>query len=181
VTGVANASRSAVGATQVQIVASWRPYPGAPVEGRVAVGSTPPADVSVRAAATTVPSGLPSARRDAVAAARVDGYTGVANVVADRVVDGLFPPEATALALGRPGTRPARIRERYEEVADRTGADVAGPEPPTERAVRRANDRLAAALASRLEPDLRRSFETPTAAARATSVDGVTVVVRTWS
>ncbi|MFB6155505.1 MAG: hypothetical protein ABEJ22_06385 [Haloferacaceae archaeon] len=178
---VANETRSAVGAVRVQVVARWRPYPGATVGGRVAVGPSPPPGVDVHAAATTVPSGLPAARAAALEAADGGGYTRVARAVASGVVSGLFPPEATALALAGSASRAGRIRARYGRVAAAVGSEAGAPTAASERAVRRANARLADALASRVERTLRRGFESPEAAARAVRVDSVTVVVRTWS
>ena len=95
---VARAARNATG-PRVHVRAVWVPYPDAPIRGTVVAGTEPPATARVSTATATLDSGFPSARGRALIAAERDGYAGVARVVADATVRGLFPPSATGRAL----------------------------------------------------------------------------------
>jgi len=180
---VGEATRATVGAVGVNVVARWRPFPDASVSAVTAVGPSPPGDADVHAATVSVPSGLPSARRAAHRQADREGFTGVARVLGDRVVAGLFPPGTTAAALGPSpesnSPRVASLRDRYRRTA--ALADVRVAKSANGIDVRRTNARLADAFATRFERALRREYETPGAAADAVEVGTVTVVVRTWS
>jgi hypothetical protein len=174
---VRDATRSATREPRVAVVAVWRPYPGASVRGRVAVGPRPPADATVHAATIAVPSGVPSARR-AAANASPGGFDAVAAVIARRTVAGLFPPDELRYALRADYPVSALARHRYLRAGRLLDADVR--EPVASGRTRRANDLLTEALADRVERDLRREFDSPRAAARAVDVSRTTVVVRTW-
>ncbi|WP_101296257.1 DUF7284 family protein [Halegenticoccus soli] len=178
---VRRAVRNATG-PRAHVVAVWRPYPGSHLQGRLAVGEAPPAGAAVHAATLAAPSGLPAARSDAIAAAERGGFGAVAGVVADRIVGGLFPPERTRFALRDDYPLPELVTYRYLRTAALYGADAGD----VENAARRdrtgaANDRLAEALSTAIERDLRRRFETPRAAARTVDVRSVRITVRTWS
>lgn len=175
---VANATENATG-RRVAVRAMWAPYGGAPVAGRVRAGPRPPADADVAAVTLTVASGMPVVRHRALETARADGYTGVARTVARATVRGLFPPNKTRLALAGDYPVDALVRYRYLLAGRRLGARVAGPIADGE--VERANRRLSRALAALLERDMRASFPTPEAAARAVRLAEVRVVVRRWS
>lgn len=155
----------------------WRPYPGAPVHGSYRVGGRPPRGASVRAGTVTVPSGMTNVTASALVAARSSGYDGVATVVARAVVEGLFPPERTELALQ--GDYPADVltAARYGRIANATGTSL----PVQRENVTALNRQLTVALADRLEADMRTRFSSPTAAARATEAHRVRITVRTWS
>ena len=182
---VRNATRNATRNRhqRVAVRAVWAPYPGAPVRGQVDVGPRPPPTATVHAARLTVDSGMPATRRSALAAARNDSYEAVAEVVADGVVSGVFPPNATrqALLADYPVNRLADAR--YRRFGRVLGTDTTGfvDVHANERDVRGANDELRRVLADRLARDMRTRFESPRAAARAVRVGDVTVVVRTWS
>lgn len=178
--GFRRAVREAVAAAlpvRGRVVASWRPYAGARVEGRLTVGPTPPADARVRAATLTVPSGTSAG--NATAAARADGYRGVAALVAESLVDGLFPPRRTALALRDGPPTAAIVRHRYRRIASSFGAEPNGT--LADGRGEAAADRLTAAAADATEADLRRRFDSPAAAAEAVEIDRVRIVVRTWA
>lgn len=163
---------------RVQVRAVWRPYPGAPLSGRVVAGDAPPGDVTVHAATVRVPSGLPATRGRAKRAAD-QGYSAVASVVARATVRGLFTPDETWLALRADYPVAHLVTYRYRRVAGLLDVDV-----ETELSgydVAAANERLAAALAERLEWDMRERFDSPEAAAEGVSTGTVVVVVRTWS
>lgn len=167
-----------------RVVAAWRPYEGAPVGGRLAVGPRPPADATVHAATLSVPSGF--AAGDATAAARADGYRGVATLVAEALVAGLFPPRRTTLALREASPTDALTRYRYRRVAALfdagSNANATVPDrSPADGRVEAANDRLATAVADAVAADLRRRFDSPTAAADAVELQRARIVVRTWS
>jgi hypothetical protein len=173
---VRNATR---GGRRVAVRAVWEPYPGAPVSGRVHVGPRPPPTADVWAVSRAVDSELPSVRERAIATATDHGYDGVARVVADAVVRGLFPPRSTRHALHGDHPVDALVAYRYRRFAELLDARVAGPVSDGES--RRANARLRRALADRLADDLRTSFDSPPAAARAVTVGEVRLTVRTWS
>lgn len=175
---VANATENAT-RRRVAVRAVWTPYRGAPVRGRVSAGPEPPVDADVSAVTLTVASDLPTVRGRARDAAREDGYAGVARVVARAVVRGLFPPNETRLALHGDYPVDALTEYRYRRAGRLLNASVAGPVDDIETG--RANRRLSRSLAAAFERDLRASFSTPEAAARAVQVGEVRVVVRRWS
>lgn len=164
---------------EVQVVAAWRPYPAAPVQSRLRVGPTPPPEATVRAASLTVPSGYPSTRERAVDAAERGGFAGIARVVAAGIVGGTFPPGTASFALHGDYPVAALVADRYYRFGALLGVDVR--EPIAEGDARGANEALTAALAPRIERDLRASYERPAAAARAVRMDRVRIAVRTWS
>ncbi|MFB6281749.1 MAG: hypothetical protein ABEH40_07000, partial [Haloferacaceae archaeon] len=116
--GVREAVRAAVGGTHTQVVAVWRPYPGAPVAGRMAVGSRPPPGADVRAATVVAASGAPA---DGSRAEDGRGYGAVARLAATRTVRTLFPPAATRFALGADHPDPTLVRRRYARAAHADG------------------------------------------------------------
>ncbi|MFB6160816.1 MAG: hypothetical protein ABEJ61_06525 [Haloferacaceae archaeon] len=176
--GVRRAVQAAVGTARTQVVAVWRPYPGAPVGGRVVVGDGPPPGTDVHAARVSVDSPSPGGRAR-IAAAGDRGYGPLAHAVARRTTAALFPRRAMELALGGDYPVSALVRHRYRRAASLTGASLDGA---LERGrVTAANRALTRALARRFERDLRREFASPAAAARAVRVDEVRIVVRGWS
>lgn len=162
----------------VRLRAAWRPYPDASLRGVVTAGPTPPPDADVDATQVVVPGPVPVVEERALEAASRDGYAGVARVLAAAVVRARFPPEAARLALYGPGTAD-RTAARYQAFAGAVGVSV--DEPLGAANATRANRRLAAALAARIERDLRGTFDDPSAAARGLTAGRVTVTVRTWS
>lgn len=177
VSGVRSAVGAAVGGANAQVVADWRPYAGAPVGGRVTVGSAPPPDADVNAARVAVARGERLDESRAERAAR-RGYGPLARRVADRTVATLFPLDAMRFALGADYPVSALVRHRYRRAAALTGAEVGRLD--RERAGR-ANARIERALADRFERDLRARYDSPGAAARAVRVGEVRIVVRRWS
>ncbi|MFB6080169.1 MAG: hypothetical protein ABEJ81_04140 [Haloferacaceae archaeon] len=179
VAGVRGTVRAAVGGTHTQVVAVWRPYPGAPVGGRLTVGERPPPRADVRAATVVAASGSPPARTRPAGAATPD-YRAVARTAAARTVGTLFPPAAMRFALGADYPTAALVRRRYATASRLSHASgVMGEVRRGE--VRRANRRLTAALSRRFERDLRHEFDDPAAANRAVAVSRVRIVVRRWS
>jgi hypothetical protein len=164
---------------RVQLLAHWMPYRGSHLQGCVTAGPSPPPDATVHAATVSVPSGLPTAQDEASRAAVETGFEGVARVVAERVVGGLFPPDDLRFALrgDYPVSRLARYR--YHRAGQSYEVDVAGDDG--EIRPHEANERLTDAVADAVERDLRRAFERPAAAAESVRVDEVRIVVRTWS
>ena len=156
---------------------TWSPYPGAPVKGEYRVGDRPPDTVNVRAATVTVSSGMANISEPAREAARINGYDGVATVVARSVVDGLFPPAQSQYALRGDYPSDVLMTARYERMADLTGASVAVERQSTTE----MNRDLTAALAARLRTDMRSRYDSPEDAARAVRTSRVRVTVRTWS
>jgi hypothetical protein len=166
------------GGVEVQVRAVWRPFPGSDLRGQVVAGPTVPDRTAVHAATMNVSSGYPAARHRAVAAAD-DGFPGVADVLAEATVRGLFPPERTGLALRGDYPLSALVTYRYLHAADLLDTTVEGPIAAGNP--RPANRQLADALATRFERTLRANYPTPEAAAANASVGVVTVTVRTWS
>lgn len=162
----------------VRVRAVWRPYRGTSLRGVVTAGPAPPADADVDATELVVAGPVPELEKRALEAARRDGYAGVAGVLAAAVVRARFPPEAGRLALYEQGSA-GRTAARYRAFAAAVGVSV--EEPLAADNATRANGRLMAALAERIERDLREAFEKPTAAARGLTAARVTVTVRTWS
>lgn len=174
------AVRSGLGRRGVRtsVRATWEPYEGAPMGGSMRVGDEPPRDVDVHASTLTVESGVPASRDRAVRAAEETGYEGVARVVSDAVVRGLFPPNETRLALRGGYPVDALTAQRYRRTAD---ALDAGPPGVGAVSVEESNDRLRAALTRRFAADLADRYDSPGAAARAVETDAVEITVRTWS
>jgi hypothetical protein len=141
------------------------------------VGERPPPEADVDAATMTVASPAPAVDQRAQWAATQDGYSGVATVVAGAVVDGLFPPQQAQLALDGDYPDDRLMTRRYRRMGALTRAGQLSVEstPATE-----LNTELTAALAGRLEPDMRSRFDSPEAAADAVETGTVTITVRTW-
>jgi len=140
---------------RTSISARWRPYPGAPLVGRLSVGPAPPPGVSVGTARLSVPVPI-----EPVPEGADDSFDDLSRAVSDAVVDATLPEsrpdgdgraarrsEAYATALGGVDTSRARIRRE---------------------------------LAARLERDMRRRFDRPRDAAAALATGSATLVVREW-
>ncbi len=172
---VANATRRRLGGLdqEWQVVATWEPTGEGPVRGQVTVGDTPPASTDVHAASVRVAVG------PVVDTAAPDDWKDLAYRTASRTIGTLFPPDRSHLALlgDYPGDRLTAYR--YRRAAGVLGTGLDGT--LDEAATRRANQRLTAALAGRVEPALQRRYDSPDAAADATAPGTVVVTVRTWS
>lgn len=154
---------------RVSVTARWEPYPDAPLLGTVVVGGCTPPDAEVAARTLTVPSGVEFREAD-------DSFAALARALAEAYVTWRFPPARTHahLADDRTADRTAR---RYRSAAGTLGTHVGRV---ADREVRAANEELAAALAARLESDLRDRYVTPRAAAADVAVEEVKLVVRRW-
>ena len=175
---VIGAVRGVVRANHTQIVATWRPHPGSSVGGRLVVGDQPPPARPVHAATVDASSGLPPTRTVARRAARERGVPGLAAAIARRVVRGLFPPTYTRAAASEPSASGALVRHRYRRAESVLG--VTPPAPLVSGGVDTGNDRLAAALATRVADDVRDSDAAATTVAERVRVGRVRIVVRTW-
>jgi hypothetical protein len=176
---VVNATRRALPTrdARIQIRATWRAYPGATLERTVTAGDAPPRDADVSVATATVPSGFRNATR------KYDPenpeFATLASAVSRSVVDGLFPPGSTADAMASEGPDRAVVASRYRTASDVLGVSVDGE--LRESDVEAANEKLTRALTPLVRADLEDRFDSVPAAARATSVDRVRIVVRAWS
>lgn len=152
------------------VTATWEPYPGAPLGGRLAVGGAPPPDADVAATTMTLDSGVgrPVTRT---------GFAGMAEAIARGYVRWLLPPDRTASALADDRTADA-TGDRYRRVATVLDVDVGGA--LAEGDVRTADAGLVDALAAVLAADLAERYRTPREAAADLRVDDVEVVVRRW-
>jgi hypothetical protein len=164
----------------VRVVARWRPYPGSPIRGRVAVGGAPPRTADVHAATLTVPVRSEPGATDADGPER-DPVRRTADEVARRTVGAVVPAERSRAGLRADYPASALVEHRYRRLADGFGVSV-GPALNRDRP-EVANRRLVGALRPRIERDLRERYRDrePRAAARATAADRVRIVVRTWS
>ncbi|WP_336134658.1 DUF7284 family protein [Natronomonas amylolytica] len=156
---------------RVAVTARWEPYPDASLRGTMTAGETPPADADVAVTRHVVETGI-----DAPETAP-SSFPELARALAVAYVEWHFPPERTRAALVDGRTAPATA-DRYRVMARTLEVNVEAA--LTDANARRANDRLAAALAERLEADLRERYDTPRAAAEASSPDRAVVVVRRW-
>lgn len=152
------------------VTARWRPYPGAPLAGRIAAGEEPPQSADVAATTLTVDSGVSPPKP-------ADSFETLAQALAAGYVNWLFPPERTYVRLVDDRTA-ASTASRYRTVADSLGTDVS--DPVGARELRAANDDLSGALAARFEADLRTRYSSPEAAASNATVGEVELVVRRW-
>ncbi|WP_267642522.1 DUF7284 family protein [Haloarchaeobius amylolyticus] len=163
-----------------QVVATWRPTghgpgPGpAPVWGRVTVGTSPPRTADVHAASLRV------AVEPGIEASTAAGdWDRVGYRTAATTVRTLFPPDRSHLALLGEYPTDRLTAYRYRRAAGLLGTDLDGT--LEEADTHRANQRLAAALAPRVEQALRSRYDSPAAAGSAASPGTVVVTVRTWS
>lgn len=159
----------------VAVRAVWEPYEGGPVRGVVRAGPRPPVDADVWAATATVSTAGATVRSDGGHA--TDGYPGVARAVAAATISTQFPPAPTRIALREGPPMDAITTARYRRFAALVDTSLDGSGANRSR---RWNERLTGALAGRLERDLRSSFESPDAAARAVTVHRVRITVRVW-
>jgi hypothetical protein len=157
----------------LRVDAVWRPYPGSPVEGRVAVGEAPPPTATTDAATLSVPAGTRP-----LAANETRDFASLSNAVAGRTVETLAPAGRTRLALRGDAPVSTLVRYRYDRLAAELNAPVASQTADADTEA--ANRRLAAALAPRVESDLRARYDSAEDAAAAVGVDEVRIVVRTW-
>ncbi|MDS0297960.1 hypothetical protein NDI76_04330 [Halogeometricum sp. S1BR25-6] len=174
---VRGAVRSELSTVGLRIDAVWRPYPDAPVEGRVAVGGAPPEGEAVDAATLTVPTGAeplsPRETRD---------FASLSDAVANRTVDVLAPAGRMRLALRDDAPVSTFARYRYARLAAELGVSATDTADAVGDAdTRTANRRFASTLAPRVESDLRGRYDSPEAAAAAVSVSEVRIVVRAWN
>ncbi|WP_157969297.1 DUF7284 family protein [Haloplanus rubicundus] len=175
---VGRSVRGVVQPNHTRITATWRPYPESSMEGRVVVGSRPPPDRPVHAATVEVSSAFPTTRESSRRAARSRGIDGVADVVADGFVRGLFPATRTRTAAGGAPPSAALVRHRYRRVSTRLG--VSRPPRLADGGVADANERLESALSDRVARDLRSTNTSATTAAEGVRLGRVRIVVRTW-
>lgn len=165
-------------ADRIRIVARWEPYPGAPINGTVEVGSQPPPDADVEAATATVSVGEGCSNERLRSVAHHHEFGGLSRLISECVVRTWFPPDGTRTALaGRPPA-PAIAEHRYRRAAAAIGVSLDGAAASGD--VEAANGRLIDRLSDRLDADVRERYETPPGAAKAASVDRATITVRTW-
>lgn len=175
---VGNATAAATG-PRTHVRATWRPFRGSSITGKVAAGTPPPADATVAAETLTVDSGVTERRTRALRAANRSGFEGVARVAANATVRLLVPADGMRLALHGDYPVDRLAAHRYRRLGRLLDANVSTA--VVEEQPRVANDALRDALAGRFEAAMRAEFDTPQAAARAVRAGEVRVVVRRWS
>lgn len=181
---------------ETNVSAVWEPLDGGPIRGAAAVGGTPPAYEDVSATTITVPSDIPSVRKEAIDAVEdPDDFGVVAEVVAEAVIEGYLPELESQRALEGGGVEGDLTAYRYLWMADTIdlGSEARDDlaeylEPGTANATA-ANEllieELSAQLAAYFEPASGPPESGPlgdakTAAASITTGQ-VTVTVRTWT
>lgn len=170
--GAVRAETAALTGDRVFVTARWEPYPGAPLQGRLVAGNAPPPDADVAATSLTLDGGFAP-----IDEPPPESFRTLADAVATAYVGWLFPTERTRAALVDARTSPAQAA-RYRTVAGTLEASVDGA--VVDAAVRQANAELTAALAARLESDLRARYGSVAAAREDVTLDEVEVVVRRW-
>ena len=175
---VVNATGRALpaGRANVQVRATWRAYPEAPLERTVIVGERPPPDADVAVATVTVPSGFPGVNESL---GPDPTYEAVARSVARAVITGLFDPDRTGDAVASEGADRAVVADRYRRASAVLGVHT--DDALADGDVGEANRRLMNSLTPELRLHMEGQYGSPSAAARAVSVDRVRVVVRAWS
>lgn len=142
---------------KTSITARWRPYPTAPLAGRVSVGPAPPPGVSVGTARLSVPVPVSPVAEDANGSFRE-----LSRAASEALLDVTLPdsrPDANS--------RSTRRFDAYVRALDGVDADA-------------SRSQLRRRLADRLERDMRRRFDRPRAALAALQTGSATVVVREW-
>ncbi len=185
------------------VVALWRPYESAAIEGRVEAGPSPPPGVDYSTATMTLPSSMPSLDESEIKRAYRGGDLGdVADLVARSVVRGYFPPSETQLSLERNGLERQLVVYRYQRMAElldlaefetdpawRVGP-VSGTNPVSQAQAdaRMANDQLRGPLSDMIREDLEDvrdeqyggSFDAETVAELVSPGD-VKITIYTWN
>lgn len=180
--------------TDARVVALWRPFDGASIQGNVTAGPQLPGDADVQTATVTVSSGVPAVNESRVEAAfgPSGDFEAVADLIADAMVRGYFPPAASQLELERDRFERDLLVYRYRRLASIVSSeadpnlDATDPTNPLSRRGADAtavNDRLVDGLAEIVEADLRSTFEPDVSGetlAEAVSTDEVTLTVYVW-
>ena len=156
----------------VRIDAVWRPYPGAPVGGRIGAGPEPSGD-DVHAATLDIPTGV-----DPVPAEATVTFEALGRAVAARTVEIVVPSDAARATLRGDDPTAALVAHRYARLANATNTSLAAPLATEDTAA--ANARLTGALADRMTAELEAEYDRPGRAAEAVSVSSVRITVRTW-
>jgi hypothetical protein len=155
---------------RTHITVRWRPFPDAPLRGRLTVGPEPPSSAEVSATRMTIGSGMAPPES-------ATSFEALARSFSVSYVTRLFPPERTRVALVDPRTA-ERTASRYRRFAAVLGVDI--DDALARASPRKANERLAGAIADRLTDDLRETYPSPSAAANDATVGEVELVVRRW-
>lgn len=165
---------------RTRVVVRWQPIPGSHLGRQFSVGPAPPADADVHAETVRAASGVPApTASNASAAARAGGYDGLARLVSNSLVSGLFPPDKGRLALGDDAPVDDLVRHRYRRASEQYAVETAGE--IERKRTRAANRKIAAAMADRVADDLRNASDSPSGAAESLRIDTVEISVRTWS
>lgn len=156
---------------RTRITVRWGPYPNASLEGRMNVGSEPPSTADVSTTRWTVDSGM-------APPGSADSFEALAKALSTAYINYLFPTERTRISLLDPRTA-EQTAARYRTAAETLDVNI--DKELVDASTRRANDRLADALAVRLEADLRTAYPSPKAAANEETLDEIEIVVVRWS
>ena len=170
---------------ETNVTAVWEPFAGSSVRGTIHAGDPPPHNTDTTVVTTTVASGLPAVRTDAIA--RVEnqtaGYETVARLVAEAIVNETFTDAQRALESR--GVERAVTLSQYLRFADAIGIDpeYASATPDLSRHhvdTAAMNAHLVNTLSAQFAHSLEETFDTPERAAESVSTGEVTVSVTTW-
>jgi len=181
----------------VHVRAVWRPFRGSEVEGVATAGQRPPPNADVSSVTLTVPSGMDVSEDELEA--NVANGDDVARLIADAIVEGMFPVRQSQHALESQGMERSLIVYRYRQMAEgvldrhTTRWDPAESDSWINRShadARAANDDLAenmvddAGFSTRsigFDLDSAQWNDDPDELREFVTVDQVQVTIRTWN
>jgi hypothetical protein len=177
---------SLVGANfATNVTAVWEPFDGSDIRGTASFGEPVPHEAQRSVVRTTVPSELPPAREEALAAVGTESedYQAVARRVAAAIVEGTLGD--TQRELETDSAERAVVVSRYLRFADAIdgvsrddlGDDLARSSADAAALTAQLVDGLAAELTAELDS----RFDSAGDAARAVSTGEVTVSITTWT
>jgi len=174
---VRSATRQKLAAPErTQLEVRWEPYPDAPIQGSLAVGSTPPDGIDVHTATVTVPAPVPDS--GVADGSRPSSYDPVAYAVAQAVAGGLLPSNRVDASVYRESPTAVATSARYRAIAGET--DVSVDELLIRGNVGAAHSRIVDGLARLFAEDMQRQFDSPEDAAIAVRTGEVDIIVRRW-
>jgi len=188
-------SISAMGGN-TRVVAIYRLHENSTVKNRMEVGRAPPTDADVSTTTMTVASGIPPLNESRVESefGSSSDYDAVGTLIAEKLVEGYFPPTGTQLALeGNNESETARPQTVYrylrmenivenESDPDFNPDDSSDPVSQNGADAEQANELLVEGLEEIIAERLRQSFDNPSGEELAAEVSTgkVTITIQTW-
>lgn len=163
--------------TRTQVIAHWVPYRGAPIRGRVTVGSAPPAGADVTVATLSIPAPftpVPLAPPSDVN----DTFHRLARVTASAIADQLLPKTRLEVSASSESPTAAITAHRFHVFASALDLELGAALQQGDIAL--ARSLVTDALAETFAREMRSRFESPTAGRGAVRITTVDLVVRRW-